>query len=180
MIFGGGEKATQTETTAPTQESTGTEQAPEENKPASNSPLTLEVKRSSYGKHDTLGKFFINGEFAAYSMESPKSSCLEVGTYKMSLRKEGGKHATYWYKFGDQHKGMLFLDSGKDDMYTYICIGNRGSDAMGSILLGTQAKDEEQEEEAREVWYSENAYTKVYPQLAEKLENGDELELKIS
>ena len=180
MIFGGGEQASSTETTAPSQESTGPEQAPEEEKTSSNGALSLELKRSSYGKFDTLGKLFINGEFAAFSLESAKDKCLEEGEYTLSLRKEGGRHATYWYKFGDTHKGMLFLDAGKPDVFPYICIGNFGSDANGSILLGNQFKDEEKEDAAREIWYSEKAYTSVYSKIAAELESGKELKISLS
>lgn len=180
MIFGGGEQASSNETAAPSQESTGTEQAPDEKKSSSTGALSLELKRSSYGKHDTLGKLFINGEFAALSLESPKEKCLEEGEYTLSLRKEGGRHATYWYKFGDKHKGMLFLDAGKTDVYPYICIGNIGSDAHGSILLGSQFKDEEKEDAIREIWYSEKAYASVYSQIAAELEAGKEVKISLS
>ncbi|MEM8889736.1 MAG: DUF5675 family protein [Bacteroidota bacterium] len=138
------------------------------------------MKRSSYGTHDTLGKLFINGEFAAFSLESPKAKCLEAGSYNLCLRSEGGRHASYWYRFGNMHKGMLFLQSDKDGVYPYVCIGNLGSDANGSILLGTQFNKEEEESAKREVWYSENAYTKVYPQIAGKLAEGESLSLTIS
>ncbi|MDW3645768.1 MAG: DUF5675 family protein [Bacteroidia bacterium] len=180
MIFGGGEQASTTENTAPSQESTGTNQAPEENKASGNGELSLELKRSSHGKHDTLGKLYINGEFAAFSMESPKPVCLEAGSYKLSLRKEGGRHASYWYKFGDMHKGMLFLQAEKEDIYPYICIGNLGSEANGSILMGTQFNNEEQEDSKREIWYSEKAYASMYPQIATELEKGNEVSLIIS
>jgi len=180
MIFGGGEQASSTENTPPNQESSGKEQAPEEKPANNNGELSLELKRSSYGNHDTLGKLFINGEFAAFSLESPKAHCLEVGSYSLSLRTEGGRHASYWYRFGDMHKGMLFLQSDKEGVYPYVCIGNLGSDANGSILLGTQFNKEEEENAKREVWYSEKAYSKIYPQLAGKLAAGESLSLTIS
>lgn len=175
-LFGG---TTETETPQPETTSPEIEQPPKEEKPASKAE-GISLKRYSYGKFDTLGKLYIDGEMKAYTIEVSKASAIPEGSYNLSLHKEGGLHATYWYKFGDMHKGMIKLEGTENIDSPFLRIGNRASDALGGILFGSQVQNEENTEAVREIWYSEKAYLKVYNKIADLLENGDNVSLEIS
>ncbi|MEM6800811.1 MAG: DUF5675 family protein [Bacteroidota bacterium] len=168
------EEKPQEETTTPE-----IEQPPKEEKPADKAS-GISLKRYSYGKFDSLGKFYIGGEMMAYTIEVPKANCIPEGSYTLSLHKEGGMHATYWYKFGDMHKGMIKLEGRENIDSPFLRIGNRASDALGGILFGSQVQKEENTEAVREIWYSEKAYLKVYNKIVELIEKGESVSLEIS
>jgi len=185
MLFGGGDKPSVEETTTQNQESPAPIQADpvEEEKPEiSPEPqgFHLELKRESYGKQDTVGKLYLNGVFTAYTIESPKPTCIPEGSYPISLRKAGGKHSSYWFRFKEMHKGMIYVKGAKEELYPCLSIGNVGKEAKGSILVGTELKGETTAEEAREIWYSTEAYKSLYPKIANELEKGEDLQIKIS
>ena len=180
MIFGGAEESPKETPTPQTPTTTEAKKEEKVEEPSSDEGLQVSLKRESYGMQDTVGKMYINGKFAAFTLESPKSSCIPEGSYPLTLRKTGGKHSSYWFRFKHMHKGMIFIDSKKEDLFPYLSIGNIGKEAKGSILLGTELKNEDSTDAAREVWYSTQAYKTLYPTIADALESGQELMLEIS
>lgn len=148
--------------------------------------MVVDVFRYSTGKHDTLGKLYIQGEEYAYTLENPTGNAhtpddsrIPAGTYELAFRTEGGRHPTYLYRFGEIHKGMLWLKEVAGYPFALICIGNKASDTHGSLLVGTQVQQETDTDAEREVWYSEQAYRKVYPIIADHLAAGKPVKLHI-
>lgn len=146
----------------------------------------VEIDRISPGSQDTLGKLSINEEFICFTLENPvgsaganESTAIPAGTYSLSLKTTGGKHATYLYRFGDQHKGLIEIDEVEGFEFPHIHIGNEVSHTYGSIVVGTTAENEAQTDISRKVLYSEKAYLEVYEQISSKLLNGQVVQLKI-
>lgn len=148
--------------------------------------LAVDLVRYSSGAHDTLGKLYVQGEEVAYTLEdehrdAPTSvkTRIPAGTYSLGLRTAGGRHATYLYRFGDMHKGMLWIQDVPGLPYALICIGNNEADTEGSVLVGTQAIRETETGERREIWYSEQAYRSLYPRIADHLATGKPAILRV-
>ncbi|MEM7373130.1 MAG: DUF5675 family protein [Bacteroidota bacterium] len=188
-LFGGG-SATDLGPQAGTMRPPQTEEV--EDKEADTSPaessagLLVEINRISPGTKDTLGELSLNGEFICYTLENPvsnsgvanESRAIPAGTYPLNLKKEGGKHATYQYRFGDVHKGLLLIDDVPGFEFPHIHIGNEISHTYGSIVLGT-SKEGESAESFRKVLYSEKAYLDLYNKLVPHLEGGEKVSVKI-
>ena len=148
--------------------------------------LTLELKRFSIGQYDTLGKLYLEGKFMCFTLEGSEKAeisserCIPAGKYKLSLRKEGGKHASYRFRYQEMHQGMLWIIGAHQFPFAQIHEGNRRTDIPGSIILGEQPLREEKLNEKREIWYSEQAYQELYPVLVKKLVLGESIQLEIS
>lgn len=162
------------ETSSTDTEETEPEEAEEE---ATGPLLEVNLSRSSKGSFDIIGKLSVGGE-ECHTLESILG--IPAGEYAIKFRKEGGRHATYWYKFGDIHKGMLWIKGVPNMPHVDIHIGNQHTDAQGGILVGTQVQNAEKADTAREVWYSEAAYEKIYAPIAAHLDGGGRVLLKIS
>lgn len=151
------------------------------------SGIVVEVKRTSPGSKDTLGELYMNGELLCYTLENPVSAsgftddthAIPAGTYPIVLKSEGGKHATYQYRFGDAHKGLLFIDDVSGYDFPHIHIGNEVSHTYGSIVVGTSKEGEEQTDSYRKVLYSEKAYLDIYDKIVSHLVEGESVSLKI-
>ena len=148
--------------------------------------LAVDLVRYSSGAHDTLGKLYVQGAFVAYTLEDahrdtpvPGETRIPAGNYELALRTEGGRHPTYLYRFGDLHKGMLWIKDVPRFPFALICIGNSESDTDGSVLVGTQAVREEDPANRREIWYSEQAYRSLYPRIASHLAAGKPAILRV-
>lgn len=151
--------------------------------------MVVDVVRYSSGKHDTLGKMFIDGEQIAVTLEDEyrevkvkKDTRIPAGTYNITLRTVGGKHAAYWHKFPDQHKGMLWIRDIPNFEYVLIHIGNHDAHTDGCVLVGLQADPqmESKVEEKRNIWSSTAAYKKVYPIIANHLAAGKRAVIRIT
>ncbi|MEM7374263.1 MAG: DUF5675 family protein [Bacteroidota bacterium] len=149
--------------------------------------VLLEIKRTSSGTIDTLGELYLNGEFVCYTLENPiapdgqvptESLAIPAGTYPISLSNQGGKHATYQYKFGDLHKGLLAIEDVPGFDLLHIHIGNEVRYTYGSIIVGTSFERAEPDSR-RKVLYSEKAYLELYQQIVDLLESGATVKLKI-
>lgn len=147
----------------------------------------IELNRYSVGKHDILGKLIIDGEEKCYTLEAIESTSssnskgyLTKGVYDLKLRTEGGKHPTYIYRFGELHKGMLWIADVAEFPFALIHIGNKDSDTPGSILVGREPQHEAMTDSHREVWYSQQAYMAIYSIIADKLSEGIHVQLKIT
>ena len=81
--------------------------------------MKLKVIRFSSQSDSTSGLLFdVTNEtkFLCYTLEDERREVkvmaetrIPAGEYKIILRKEGGHHNRYIKKYGDMHKGMLWL-----------------------------------------------------------------------
>ncbi|GAB4404999.1 MAG: hypothetical protein OHK0039_05650 [Bacteroidia bacterium] len=148
--------------------------------------LVFELQRYSAGRHDTIGKLSHRGELLAYTIENPltgdlpgEALAIPAGDYPVRLRSEGGRHATYAFRFGDFHKGLLWICDVPSFEFPVIQLGNDALHAYGSITVGTQVQREQQIDQRRELWYSEQAYRKVYGAMVAHILAGREVRLHI-
>ena len=140
--------------------------------------LLISVERFDQGVEDTLGKLYINGKFSCYTLENPTSGPLiPAGEYPILLDTNNGRHATYRFRFRDIHKGMLTPEV-PNFPNIFIHIGNRAEDTEGSILVGEQIAQYDHEN-AREVWYSDKAYVKLYSEVITQMDAGKEIVIDI-
>jgi hypothetical protein len=136
------------------------------------------LTRLSQTPHDIMGQLKVNGKPLGLSLEA-SSNALPEGTYDLSLRTTGGLHATYGYKFGALHRGMVRIMASDPEAFHFLKIGNLPEDTIGGIIVGMEVPNESETGEAREIWHSEEAYRQIYPLLAEKLEAGEPIQLLI-
>ena len=82
--------------------------------------MKLWLQRFAYGADSTAGRLYDRTEeppkFLCWTLEDerrqikqPGETCIPVGIYHIIPRTEGGMHGKYKAKFGDRHKGMLWL-----------------------------------------------------------------------
>ena len=146
--------------------------------------MKLEVLRFSSQKDSTTGLLFdvTNGDrkFMAYTLEDEHRDVkvmhetrIPAGTYDITLRTVGGFHAKYSKRFGEMHKGMLWVRNVPNFEYILIHAGNDDDDTSGCLLVGdTQTQNVTSD---GFVGSSVNAYKRIYKPIAEAIECGDEV-----
>ena len=141
----------------------------------------LEVLRYSSGADSTLGILSENGpdgrEFLAYTLEDEfrekkvsAETRIPEGTYEVTLRTEGGFHSRYAAKFGDWHKGMLWVRDVPGFEYILIHTGNTDEHTMGCLLVADSSTQNITKDGF--IGASVSAYKRIYPSLAEWLLDG--------
>lgn len=146
--------------------------------------MKLEVLRFSSQKDSTIGLLFdvTDGDrnFMSYTLEDEHRDVkvmhetrIPAGTYDITLRTVGGLHARYSQRFGDMHKGMLWVRNVPNFEYILIHAGNDDDDTSGCLLVGdTQTQNVTSD---GFVGSSVNAYKRIYKPIAEAIECGDEV-----
>lgn len=146
--------------------------------------MKLEVLRFSSQKDSTTGLLFdvTNGDrkIMAYTLEDEHRDVkvmhetrIPAGTYDITLRTVGGFHAKYSKRFGEMHKGMLWVRNVPNFEYILIHAGNDDDDTSGCLLVGdTQTQNVTSD---GFVGSSVNAYKRIYKPIAEAIECGDEV-----
>lgn len=145
--------------------------------------MKLEVLRFSSQKDSTLGLLFDvtdRREFMAYTLEDEHRDVkvmhetrIPAGTYRITLRTVGGFHSRYKKKFGELHKGMLWLRDVPNFEYILIHAGNDDDDTSGCLLVGdTQTQNVKSD---GFVGSSVNAYKRIYKPIAAALERGEQV-----
>ena len=96
--------------------------------------MELEVLRFSSQKDSTNGILFDVTEgrkFLSYTLEDEYrkekvagETRIPAGTYKITLRTTGGFHGRYEKKYGQMHKGMLWVRDVPNFEYILIHTGN--------------------------------------------------------
>lgn len=144
--------------------------------------MQLEVIRFSSERDSTNGLLFdITGgcrNFLSYTLEDEyreekimHETRIPAGTYEITLRTVGGFHAKYTERYGDMHKGMLWVRNVPGFEYILIHTGNTDEHTSGCLLLGdTQTNN--QTKEGGFTGSSTQAYKRVYPPIAEILNSG--------
>ena len=144
--------------------------------------MNLEVLRFSSEEDSTSGLLFdvTNGErkFLAYTLEDEyreekkmHETRIPSGTYNVTLRTEGGFHQRYVAKYGDMHKGMLWVRDVPGFEYILIHTGNTDEHTSGCLLLG-DSQTNNQVKDGGFIGSSVQAYKRVYPLIAKVLEDG--------
>lgn len=151
--------------------------------------MKYEVLRISSQKDSTSGLLFEvnNGKrtFLCYTLEDEQRDVkvwgetrIPEGTYKLTLRTEGGWHNRYLSKFGTPfHKGMIYVNDVPGFEWILWHAGNDDSDTAGCLLLG---EGQESNLIKKDGWVSSsvNAYKFVYPRVASAIEAGLNVEVE--
>jgi hypothetical protein len=141
--------------------------------------MKLRVVRYNSSDDFTLGMLLdeTNGKhFLCYTLEDEHreekvmhETRIPAGTYKITLRTVGGFHTRYQAKYGDMHKGMLWVRDVPGFEYILIHTGNTDEHTSGCLLVGSTSDTK------GFVGGSVNAYKKIYPAIAKALEDGEEV-----
>ena len=136
--------------------------------------VELKLKRFAHGKDDTLGALFINGNFAAFTLEDEArikklsgETRIPAGTFRLQLRTEGSLTKKYEERFPDIHKGMLWLLDVPGFEWIYIHCGNTEDHTDGCILVGDTSQ--QNIESKGFIGNSSAAYKRIYPKIAKAI-----------
>ena len=151
--------------------------------------MNLKVLRFSSQSDSTSGLLFIEYsnylEFICYTLEDEHRNIkvygetrISSGTYKISLRTDGGMHKKYKQRFPDIHKGMLWIQDVPHFDNILIHCGNTEKDTSGCLLLGDSQKNNISYPKGF-VGDSSQAYQRIYPQITEALKNGKEVTIQL-
>lgn len=146
--------------------------------------MKLEVLRISSQADSTNGILFDVTEgrkFLCYTLEDEYraekvkgETRIPAGTYKITLRTVGGFDARYTKKYGEMHKGMLWVRDVPGFEYILIHTGNTDEHTAGCLLVGSSQQDNVSKSDGM-VGASVTAYKKIYPPIAAALEAGEEV-----
>ena len=143
--------------------------------------MKLEVVRYFTSNDFTLGMLLDVTEgrkFLCYTLEDEHreekvmhETRIPAGTYKITLRTTGGFHSRYLKKYGSMHKGMLWVRDVPGFEYILIHTGNTDEHTSGCLLVGNSS------DYKGFIGSSVDAYKRVYPDIAEALEKGEDVEI---
>lgn len=108
----------------------------------------------------------------------PGETCIPTGTYELQLRTDGGMHVDYSRRFGDRHKGMLWLQNVENFEWVYIHILNYEDQTEGCVGVGMAPGVFPD----GEFWIgrSKDAYWEVYEDMVPSLIAGEKVVLHIT
>ena len=149
--------------------------------------MDLEVLRISSQKDSTNGILFdVTGGkrvFLCYTLEDEHreekvagETRIPEGTYKITLRKVGGFHSRYSKKYGEMHKGMLWVRDVPNFEFILIHTGNTDEHTAGCLLVGDTQQANFGSSNGM-VGSSVKAYKRIYPPIAKALEEGEEVNI---
>ena len=149
--------------------------------------MELEVLRISSQEDSTSGILFdvVNGKrkFLCYTLEDEQRDVkvwgetrIPAGTYKLKLRTEGGFHSRYTGKYGDWHKGMIWVQDVPGFEFILWHTGNTDESTAGCLILG-QTQESNLIKPDGWVGSSVSAYKFVYPRVSEAILSGQDVEV---
>ena len=142
--------------------------------------MKLEVLRFNSSDDFTTGLLFDVTDnvrsFHCYTLEDEARTTkkwgetrIPAGTYKLTLRAEGGFHSRYLAKFGAEfHKGMIYVNEVPNFEYILWHIGNDDDDTAGCLLVGKTSQD-------NFIGSSTTAYKEIYPPIRDAILNGEDV-----
>lgn len=146
--------------------------------------MKLTNQRFSAGNESSLGLMFVDGMWECFILEDERREVkvkgetrIPAGTYRITLRKEGGTHERYAKKFPEFHKGMLWLRDVPGFEYILIHIGNADKDTDGCLLVGDSAMQNVTQRGS--VGGSAAAYQRLYTKVAPQIEAGVTVTIEI-
>ena len=149
--------------------------------------MKLDVIRTQFGKDATNGMLFLDGIFECFTLEDEvrldkkvmSETAIPLGEYEIKLRTEGGFHSKYTARYGDMHKGMLWLQDVPDFKWILIHVGNTDESTAGCLLLGETQQDLDKGKDGF-IGGSGDAYKKMYPKVAEAILSGEKVTIQYS
>tara|TARA_R110000764_G_scaffold226988_1_gene316924 strand:+ start:127 stop:594 length:468 start_codon:yes stop_codon:yes gene_type:complete len=149
--------------------------------------MKLEVLRFSSQKDSTNGILFDvteGREFLCYTLEDEYrdekikgETRIPSGTYNITLRTVGGFHGRYEKKYGEMHKGMLWVRDVPNFEYILIHTGNTDEHTAGCLLVGDTQQQNITKSKSGFIGASVDAYKRIYPSIASAIERGDDVEI---
>ena len=149
--------------------------------------MKLEVLRFSSQKDSTNGLLFDvtkDRKFLAYTLEDEyrdtkikAETRIPAGTYEITLRKVGGFDKRYSKKYGNMHKGMLWVRDVPGFEYILIHTGNTDEHTAGCLLVGDTQYQNITKTKDGFIGSSVNAYKRIYPNIADAIEQGECVEI---
>lgn len=149
--------------------------------------MKLEVLRFSSQKDSTNGVLFNvteGREFLCYTLEDEYrdkkikgETRIPSGTYNITLRTVGGFHGRYEKKYGEMHKGMLWVRDVPNFEYILIHTGNTDEHTAGCLLVGDTQQQNITKSKSGFIGASVDAYKRIYPSIASAIERGDDVEI---
>lgn len=147
--------------------------------------MRLEVIRINKGKDSTNGILFNisegKREFLCYTLEDeyrdrkiPGETCIPEGEYQVCFRNKGGFDQRYAKRFRDIHMGMLEITNVPGFTYILIHCGNTDEDTSGCLLVGDTQTNNNVDKNGF-IGRSTKAYMRIYPEIAEALDRGEEV-----
>jgi hypothetical protein len=144
--------------------------------------MKYEVLRVSSQKDSTSGLLFEvdNGKrtFLCYTIEDEQRDVkvwgetrIPAGTYQLELRTEGGFHNRYKSRYGDWHKGMIWVKDVPQFEYILWHTGNTDESTAGCLILGNSQESNIVKKDGF-VGSSRDAYKFVYPRVVAAIESG--------
>ena len=149
--------------------------------------MKLEVLRFSSQKDSTNGLLFDvtkDRKFLAYTLEDEyrdtkikAETRIPAGTYEITLRKVGGFDKRYSKKYGNMHKGMLWVRDVPGFEYILIHTGNTDEHTAGCLLVGDTQYQNITKTKDGFIGSSVDAYKRIYPNIADAIEQGECVEI---
>ena len=147
--------------------------------------MKLKVLRFSSQKDSTSGLLFeenkLGLQFLCYTLEDEHrddkvrgETRIPEGTYKIKLRNEGGFNEKYKKRYSEIHKGMLYVTGVPNFEWILIHCGNTDEHTAGCLLVGDSQENNVLVKNGF-IGKSSNAYKRIYPDIAEAIENGEEV-----
>jgi hypothetical protein len=144
--------------------------------------MKYEELRVSSQKDSTSGLLFEvdNGKrtFLCYTIEDEQRDVkvwgetrIPAGTYQLELRTEGGFHNRYKSRYGDWHKGMIWVKDVPQFEYILWHTGNTDESTAGCLILGNSQESNIVKKDGF-VGSSRDAYKFVYPRVVAAIESG--------
>jgi hypothetical protein len=150
--------------------------------------MKYEVLRTSSGKDSTSGLLFEVSQnkrtFLAYTLEDEQRDVkvwgetrIPAGTYKLKLRTEGGFHNKYASKYGNFHKGMIWVQDVPGFEWILWHTGNTDEHTAGCLILGNTQTNNRIVKDGF-IGSSVDAYKFVYPRVVSAIEAGIDVEVE--
>lgn len=135
--------------------------------------MKILVDRIKSDNDATLSVIYIDGVFICDGLEDEyrekkvmHETRIPAGTYKVTLRKEGGFHARYQKRFSSFHRGMLWVRDVPNFEYILIHCGNTDDNTSGCLLVGQAARGK------LELVQSALTYERFYKKVVDSAEAG--------
>ena len=146
--------------------------------------MKLRLLRYSDNGDSTLGLLFINGLFAAHSLEDEYrkdkiqgETRIPAGRYQIKYREVESKMTVKYrgrYIFFTWH---LELQDVPGFSNIYLHIGNTDEDSMGCILIGDSANNNQIVKGF--ISSSVNCFKRVYQEITDAIDHGEEITIEV-
>lgn len=136
--------------------------------------MKVNINRIAFYDYCTIGELYINGKFNCYTLEDTIRlkkikgvTAISEGTYKLDLR--------YSPKFSPKYgHDMIWVKEVPNFEFILIHKGNLDTQTEGCLLVGDSRGFINQKQA---VLYSASAYERIYPIIADAIEQGEAVEI---